>query len=105
MEGIDPFLARRIGEWFEKSPPRISPPEIREEFLTLTRARRALAEHPKIDVKIGLHFSRQSCNGGRDTSGGLDPTKYCVFIEITASIFGQAGQCAESVTAFARPWG
>jgi hypothetical protein len=53
LEGIDPFLARRIGEWFEKSPPRMSPPEIREEFLTLTRARRVLAEHPKIDVKSG----------------------------------------------------
>jgi hypothetical protein len=34
--------------------------------------------------EIGLHFGRQSYNGGRDTCGGLDPTKYRVFIEITA---------------------
>jgi hypothetical protein len=57
LEGIGPFLARRIGEWFEKSPPHLSPPEIREEFLTLTRARRALTEHPKIvrALKGDLH--------------------------------------------------
>jgi hypothetical protein len=38
LEGIGPFLARRIQEWFEKPPPFVSPPEIREEFLTLARA-------------------------------------------------------------------
>ena len=47
LEGIGPFLADRIREWVEKTPPRISPPEIREQFLTLTCARRVLAEHPE----------------------------------------------------------
>jgi histidinol phosphatase-like PHP family hydrolase len=57
LEGIGPFLARQIQEWFEKPPPGISPPEIRQEFLTLTRARRVLAGHPEIvrALKGDLH--------------------------------------------------
>ena len=57
LEGIGPILARQIQEWFEKPPPGISPPEIRQEFLTLTRARRTLAGHPEVvrALKGNLH--------------------------------------------------
>jgi histidinol phosphatase-like PHP family hydrolase len=61
LEGIGPFLADRIREWVEKSPPRISPPEIREEFLTLTRARRVLAEHPEVVRALNGDLHTHTC--------------------------------------------
>jgi hypothetical protein len=44
LDGIGPFLAGRIMDWVKKPPLPISPPPIRAEFLTLTRARHLLAE-------------------------------------------------------------
>jgi PHP domain len=61
LEGIGPFLANRIREWVEKTPPRISPPEIREEFLTLTRARRVLAEHPEVVRALNGDLHTHTC--------------------------------------------
>jgi histidinol phosphatase-like PHP family hydrolase len=43
LAGIGPSLARRIHEWLE-SPPKVEPPPIRREFLTLAQARRVLAK-------------------------------------------------------------
>lgn len=45
LDGIGPFLADRLMEWFEKPPPPVSPPPLRAEFMTLARARRVLAKH------------------------------------------------------------
>jgi histidinol phosphatase-like PHP family hydrolase len=61
LEGIGPFLARRIQEWFEKKPPLLSPPAIREEYLTLTRARRVLADHPNIARALQGELHAHTC--------------------------------------------
>jgi PHP domain-containing protein len=61
LEGIGPFLACRIQEWFEKTPPHVSPPEIRVEFLTLTRARRILADHPNIARALQGDLHTHTC--------------------------------------------
>jgi histidinol phosphatase-like PHP family hydrolase len=61
LEGIGPFLAHRIQEWFENPPPHASVPEIREEFLTLTRARRILADHPKIAQALQGDLHAHTC--------------------------------------------
>lgn len=47
LGGIGPFLASRIMDWVKKPPPPVSAPPIRAEFLTLTRAKDLLAEHPE----------------------------------------------------------
>ena len=46
LEGIGPWLARRLHEWFESPPADLDPPPIRREFLTLVQARRLLANNP-----------------------------------------------------------
>lgn len=46
LSGIGPSLAKRLLGWIE-SPPRIEIPAIRQEFLTLAKARRVLAKKPE----------------------------------------------------------
>lgn len=43
LSGIGPSLGRQIHQWLE-SPPKVEPPPVRREFLTLARARRVLAK-------------------------------------------------------------
>jgi histidinol phosphatase-like PHP family hydrolase len=47
LDGIGPFLARRMREWIKKPPAIVETPQIRREFLTLAQARRVLASHPE----------------------------------------------------------
>ena len=68
LAGIGPFLDRQIREWFEKSTPLPSPPEIRAEFLTLARARRTLLDHPDFsDTLQGDLHSRTCWSDGTGT--------------------------------------
>lgn len=43
--GIGPTLARQIYRWLD-DPPKVAPPELRREFLTLAQAKRILAKKP-----------------------------------------------------------
>jgi histidinol phosphatase-like PHP family hydrolase len=61
LEGIGPFLERRIREWFEKSPAPVSPPQIRSEFLTLARVRRILSDHPDFSVTLCGDLHTHTC--------------------------------------------
>ncbi|HEX6566855.1 MAG TPA: PHP domain-containing protein [Chthoniobacterales bacterium] len=61
LEGIGPFLAHRIREWFEKTPPLFSPPEIRAGFLTLTRARQVLSENPSFGEALQGDLHAHTC--------------------------------------------
>ena len=61
LEGIGPFLDRRIREWFEKSPAPVSPPQIRSEFLTLARVRRILSDHPDFSATLGGDLHTHTC--------------------------------------------
>jgi histidinol phosphatase-like PHP family hydrolase len=72
LEGIGPFLARRILEWFEKPPCLMSPPEIRDQFLTLTRARRVLLDHPTFSEKLQGDLHAHTCwSDGTGTVAGM----------------------------------
>ena len=46
LEGIGPWLARRLHDLFKSPPAALDPPPIRCEFLTLAQARRTLANNP-----------------------------------------------------------
>ena len=46
LEGIGPWLARRLYDLFKSPPAALNPPPIRCEFLTLAQARRTLANNP-----------------------------------------------------------
>jgi histidinol phosphatase-like PHP family hydrolase len=46
LPGIGPSLAHKLHRWME-SPPKISRPLIRQEFLTLAKARKILGKNPK----------------------------------------------------------
>jgi len=61
LKGIGPFLARRIREWLEKPTTLVSPPEVRQEFLTLTRARRVLADHPNFSETLQGDLHAHTC--------------------------------------------
>ena len=47
LDGVGPSIARRIHQWIDSPPEGIEPPELRAEFLTMARARRALDKQPK----------------------------------------------------------
>ena len=61
LEGVGPFLDRRIREWFEKSPALVSPPQIRSEFLTLARVRRILSDHPGFSATVCGDLHTHTC--------------------------------------------
>src|SRR6516162_1186813 len=46
LEGIGPWLARRLHDWFDSPPAALEPLPMRREFLTLAQARRLLANNP-----------------------------------------------------------
>jgi len=46
LSGIGPHLERMILDWMEHPPPAAAAPELRQGFLTLTKARAALAQRP-----------------------------------------------------------
>jgi histidinol phosphatase-like PHP family hydrolase len=43
LQGIGPFLSVEVAKWLSHPPPKLSPPELRRDFLTLAEARRLLA--------------------------------------------------------------
>lgn len=48
LEGVGPFLAKKITAWIGDPPPKpLLPPEERRNFLTLAEARRILHDHPE----------------------------------------------------------
>jgi len=61
LEGIGPFLDRKIREWFESHPTHLCAPEIRDEFLTLTRARRLLFDHPNFPKTLQGDLHAHTC--------------------------------------------
>jgi hypothetical protein len=61
LEGIGPFLDRQIREWFEKPPPLISAPEVRDEFLTLTHARRVIFDGPNLSKTLQGDLHSHTC--------------------------------------------
>ena len=52
LDGIGPSLARRIHKWMDESLDIVDRPPIRQEFLTLTQARRTLSRHPKWQAMV-----------------------------------------------------
>lgn len=46
LPGIGPFLEKLIQKWISQPPPKISPPDLRRNFLTWTQAQKILAAHP-----------------------------------------------------------
>jgi putative hydrolase len=46
LKGIGPYLSAQVTKWLESPPPKISPPPLRRDFLTLAKARRILAATP-----------------------------------------------------------
>ncbi|MEW6156000.1 MAG: PHP domain-containing protein [Verrucomicrobiota bacterium] len=47
LPGIGPYLGRLIESWIEQPPPMTEPPPLRQNFLTLSVARRILESHPE----------------------------------------------------------
>jgi len=47
LAGIGPYMERVLRGWIEQPPGSIEPPPIRRNFLTLAKARKILAKHPK----------------------------------------------------------
>src|SRR3981081_68135 len=43
LRGIGPFIAKRLRDWLEKPPAKITPPPMRRDFFTLADARISLA--------------------------------------------------------------
>jgi len=52
LAGIGPSLSRRLQGWLELPPKDVEPPPERQEFLTLTQARKILAKHPEWTAKL-----------------------------------------------------
>jgi hypothetical protein len=52
LNGIGPFLARQIRKWIDESLDVIDRPPIRQEFLTLTEARRVLSRFSKRQAMV-----------------------------------------------------
>jgi hypothetical protein len=52
LDGIGPSLVRRIHKWMDEPLDIVDRPPIRQEFLTLTQARRALSRHPKWQAMV-----------------------------------------------------
>ena len=72
LEGIGPFLERRIQQWLERPPPLVSPPEIRDDFLTLARARRILLNHPNFAEALQGDLHTHTCwSDGTGTVGEM----------------------------------
>ncbi len=46
LYGVGPFLAVEMEKWLNKSPEKLTPPELRRDFMTLAEARRLLAGKP-----------------------------------------------------------
>jgi histidinol phosphatase-like PHP family hydrolase len=68
LPGIGPSLGRRIHQWIESSP-KVRPPRIRQEFLTLARARSILGKKPK--WREGLRGDLQMHTQWSDGSGTI----------------------------------
>lgn len=64
LEGVGPHLERILLQWLEEDVPVPTPPETRAGFLTLTRVRRILAEHPGLQVKGDLQSHTVWSDGG-----------------------------------------
>src|ERR1700745_1344163 len=52
LEGIGPWLARRLHDLFKSPPAALDPPPIRCEFLTLAQAHRTLATNPDWNLRL-----------------------------------------------------
>src|SRR5687768_13968843 len=46
LGGIGPSLAKTVARWIENPPDSITPPPLRQNFLTLTEARQVIDSHP-----------------------------------------------------------
>ncbi len=63
LRGIGPFLSVQVQRWLQNPPPRVTPPPIRRDFLTLAKARRILAARPgwagrlRGDLQMHTHWS------------------------------------------------
>lgn len=64
LEGVGPHLERILLRWIEDDEPVPTPPEIRSGFLTLTRVRRILADHPGVRVNGDLQSHTVWSDGG-----------------------------------------
>jgi hypothetical protein len=76
LEGIGPWLSRRLHDWFKSPPAALDPPPIRCEFLTLAQAR--LANNPdwnhllKGDLQIHTVWSDGSGTISAMTEAGIE---------------------------------
>src|SRR5438067_8452774 len=63
LKGIGPFMAKRLRDWLDRSPLKITPPFLRRDFLTLADAKACLTEHPgwaarlRGDLQMHTHWS------------------------------------------------
>ena len=78
LPGIGPSLARRLAEWLENPPPDLKPPPIRNEFLTLARARKVLEKTPawsrqlKGDLQMHTEWSDGAATVAEMAAGGME---------------------------------
>jgi hypothetical protein len=78
LSGIGPFLSVEIQNWLTDPPPKVTPPELRRDFVTLAEARRLLATNSdwskrlRGDLQMHTHWSDGSGSIAEMASAGLD---------------------------------
>ena len=64
LDGVGPTLERIITQWYEEDAPVPTPPETRAGFLTMTRVRQILSQHPDLHLKGDLQSHTVWSDGG-----------------------------------------
>jgi histidinol phosphatase-like PHP family hydrolase len=78
LAGIGPALARRVTAWLERPPKNMRPPPIRQEFLTLAQAKKALGKNPswgaqlKGDLQMHTEWSDGASSLAEMAAGGME---------------------------------
>jgi histidinol phosphatase-like PHP family hydrolase len=87
LRAVGPWIASSLRRWIEDDAEPPAPPEIRRDFLTLARARRALAEHPtwveglRADLQMHTTWS-DGATSVREMADAADRIGYA-FVAIT----------------------
>jgi histidinol phosphatase-like PHP family hydrolase len=69
LPGVGPFLSQKITDWFANPPKRVTPSELRAEFITMAHARNVVAAHG--ELRGQLHGDLQMHTVWSDGSGTI----------------------------------